>query len=32
MPYHYCDEATFADWEQASSDPPDWQTPPPSVS
>ena len=23
---HYCDEATFADWEQASPDLPDWQT------
>ena len=23
---HYCDEATFADWEQASADLPDWQT------
>jgi hypothetical protein len=23
---HYCDEATFVDWEQASSDLPDWQT------
>jgi quinol monooxygenase YgiN len=22
---HYCDEATFVDWEQASSDLPDWQ-------
>src|SRR6201986_4903155 len=23
---HYCDEATFVDWEQASPDLPDWQT------
>ncbi len=23
---HYCDEATFVDWEQASGDLPDWQT------
>jgi hypothetical protein len=23
---HYCDEATFADWDQASADLPDWQT------
>jgi len=23
---HYCDEATFVDWEQASADLPDWQT------
>ena len=23
---HYCDEATFADWEQDSPDLPDWQT------
>lgn len=23
---HYCDEATFVDWEQASSALPDWQT------
>jgi len=23
---HYCDEATFADWEQASPELPDWQT------
>ncbi len=23
---HYCDEATFADWEQASPDLPDWRT------
>ena len=23
---HYCDEATFADWEQASPHLPDWQT------
>ena len=23
---HYCDEATFVDWEQASSDLPGWQT------
>ena len=23
---HYCDEATFVDWEQDSSDLPDWQT------
>ena len=23
---HYCDEAAFADWEQASPDLPDWQT------
>ena len=23
---HFCDEATFVDWEQASSDLPDWQT------
>jgi hypothetical protein len=22
---HYCDEATFVDWEQASPDLPDWQ-------
>ena len=23
---HFCDEATFVDWEQASADLPDWQT------
>ena len=23
---HFCDEATFVDWEQASPDLPDWQT------
>ena len=23
---HYCDEATFVDWEQSSADLPDWQT------
>ncbi len=23
---HYCDEATFVDWEQTSPDLPDWQT------
>ena len=23
---HYCDEATFVDWEQDSPDLPDWQT------
>ncbi len=23
---HYCDEASFVDWEQASPDLPDWQT------
>jgi hypothetical protein len=23
---HYCDEATFVDWEQVSPDLPDWQT------
>jgi hypothetical protein len=23
---HYCDEATFVDWEQGSADLPDWQT------
>jgi hypothetical protein len=23
---HYCDEATFVDWEQPSADLPDWQT------
>jgi hypothetical protein len=23
---HYCDEATFVDWEQESSELPDWQT------
>ena len=23
---HYCDEATFVDWEQASPDLPDWET------
>src|ERR1700746_1032258 len=23
---HYCDEATFVDWEQDSADLPDWQT------
>jgi quinol monooxygenase YgiN len=23
---HLCDEATFVDWEQASPEPPDWQT------
>ena len=23
---HYCDEATFVDWEQSSPDLPDWQT------
>ena len=23
---HWCDEATFTDWEQASEDLPDWQT------
>jgi hypothetical protein len=23
---HYCDEATFVDWEQPSTDLPDWQT------
>jgi hypothetical protein len=23
---HYCDEATFVDWEQAGPDLPDWQT------
>ena len=23
---HYCDEATFVDWEQANADLPDWQT------
>ena len=23
---HFCDEATFVDWEQASGDLPDWQT------
>ena len=22
---HYCDEATFVDWEQPSADLPDWQ-------
>jgi hypothetical protein len=24
--HDWCDEATFADWEQASGDLPDWQT------